>query len=214
MGRFKVLTIVPAYNEEKTISKVIKDLKKYSDVLVIDDHSNDKTYQIVKKHKSLLIRNKKNLGYEKSLEVGLFKSIKLNYDFAITFDGDGQHHASDIKKFLHHFRSGYELVLGDRSLVTRFSEKLAKYLFYKKWGIMDPYCGFKGYKLNKISKYKFFERYHSVGLDLSLTLIESGARFKNVKILTSKRFDHSKFGNLIIGNLKILRSIFLSFVKH
>ncbi len=49
MGRFKIVTVVPAYNEEKTISNVIKDLKSYSDVIVVDDNSVDQTFGLAKK---------------------------------------------------------------------------------------------------------------------------------------------------------------------
>ena len=45
-----------------------------------------------------VIRNFKN-EYEKSIEKGLFESIKMNFDYAITFDADGQHHAKDIENF-------------------------------------------------------------------------------------------------------------------
>ena len=98
MERFKIVTIVPAYNEENSISNIIRDLKNYSDVIV-DDNSSDKTYSLAKKNDVFLIKNKKNLGYEKSLSIGLFKAIELNYDYAITFDADGEHLTSDCKKF-------------------------------------------------------------------------------------------------------------------
>ena len=49
MERFKIAIVVPAFNEEKTISDVIKDLKKYSDVIVVDDNSSDNTYNLAKK---------------------------------------------------------------------------------------------------------------------------------------------------------------------
>ena len=43
MGRFKIVTVIPAYNEEKTILKVIQDVKKYTDIIVVDDNSVDQT---------------------------------------------------------------------------------------------------------------------------------------------------------------------------
>ena len=49
MERFKIVTIVPAYNEENSISNIIRDLKNYSDVIVVDDNSSDKTYSLAKK---------------------------------------------------------------------------------------------------------------------------------------------------------------------
>ena len=75
MGRFKIVIIVPAYNEEKTIYKVVSSLIKYSDVIVVDDCSTDNTSKIAKDCGALLIKNSKNEGYEKSIEKGLFLSL-------------------------------------------------------------------------------------------------------------------------------------------
>jgi len=214
MGRFKIVIVVPAYNEEKTISNVLNDLKNYSEIILVDDNSTDKTSELAERDDVILIKNSKNLGYEKSLHVGLFRAIELNYDFVITFDADGQHVASDLKKFKNLIESGYDLILGNRSYVCRFSEKIGKKLFFKKWGIKDPFCGFKGYNLKKVKEFNFFERYKSVGTDLSLSFIKKGYKFINVDIKTSKRKGNSKFGNMILGNYKILKSIFLSYIFH
>ena len=214
MGRLKIVAVVPAYNEEKTISNVIKNLKNYSDIIVVDDNSEDQTFELAKKKKVILIKNSKNFGYEKSLSIGLFKAIDLNYDFAITFDADGQHVASDFKKFKNFINKGYDLILGERPYILRFSEKIGKLIFFNKWGIKDPFCGFKGYNLKKVKKFNFFERYKSVGTDLSLSFIKNGYKFVNVNIKTLERKDSSKFGNIISSNYKIYRSIFLSYLYH
>ena len=57
MERFKIVIIVPAYNEEKTIYKVVSSLIKYSDVIVVDDCSTDNTSKIAKDCGALLINN-------------------------------------------------------------------------------------------------------------------------------------------------------------
>ncbi len=214
MGRFKIVTVIPAYNEEKTILKVIQDVKKYTDIIVVDDNSVDQTLEIAKKEKILVLKNYKNLGYEKTLHNGLFKAIELNYDYAITFDADGQHLPSDLEKFKKLINSGYDLVLGNRSCIYRFSERIAKKLFFKKWKIKDPFCGLKSYDLKKIKKFNFFERYSSVGTDLSLSFIQKGYKFTNVDIESFERNGKSKFGNIILGNYKILKSVFLSYFFH
>lgn len=214
MERFKIVTIVPAYNEEKTISNITRELKCYSDVIVVDDNSSDNTYNLAKMNNVILIKNEKNLGYEESLRVGLFKAIDLKYDYAITFDADGEHFTSDCKKFKEFIQSGYDLILGNRSYVNRFSEKFGKAIFKNKWGIKDPFCGFKGYNLKKVKEFNCFERYKSAGTDLSLSLISKKSKFINVDVKSAKRKGASKFGNKITGNFKILRSIFLSYIFH
>ena len=214
MGRFKIVTIVPAYNEEKTIYEVVTSLNKYTNVIVVDDCSTDETYKIAKNCGATVIRNFKNEGYEKSIEKGLFESIKMNFDYAITFDADGQHNEKEIEKFSKLMKKGYDLILGNRSYISRISEKICKIIFKKKWWVKDPFCGFKGYNLSKVKNINFFERYKSVGTDLALTFIDKGFSFINVDIQTSKRLDNSKFGNLFFGNFKILKSIFLSNIYH
>ena len=78
----KTVAIVPAFNEEKTISTVIKNLKSYVDrVIVVDDFSTDKTYKIAIKSNAITLRNKKNLGPDKSIEVGLKKAKRLKLPF-------------------------------------------------------------------------------------------------------------------------------------
>jgi len=76
MGISKLAIVIPARNEEKTIKKVIFSLKKYGDILVIDDHSSDKTQKIIKKLKIKFIRNKKNLGYEETVLKGIKHLLK------------------------------------------------------------------------------------------------------------------------------------------
>ena len=61
MERFKIVTVVPAYNEEKTITNVVKNLKECSDVIVVDDNSIDRTSELAKKNNAILIKNYKNL---------------------------------------------------------------------------------------------------------------------------------------------------------
>ena len=214
MERSKIVTVVPAYNEEKTISYITRELKNYSDVIVVDDNSLDNTNNLVKKNNVILVRNNKNLGYEKSLNIGLFKAIELDYDYAITFDADGEHFVSDLEKFIDLIQSGYDLILGNRSYINRFSEKFGKTIFKNKWGIEDPFCGFKAYNLKKVKEFNYFERYNSVGTDLSLSLISKKSKYINVDIKSVKRKGSSKFGNIITGNLKILKSIILSFYFH
>ena len=55
MDRSKIVTIVPAYNEEKTIFEVVNSLQKFTDVIVVDDNSTDKTSKLNNKLKITMI---------------------------------------------------------------------------------------------------------------------------------------------------------------
>ena len=75
MERSEVAIIIPAYNEGHTIGKVVNKLKKFGNVLVIDDASTDQTFKIAKNNGAKVIKNKHNLGYDSSINVG-FNEIK------------------------------------------------------------------------------------------------------------------------------------------
>ena len=64
MGRSRLAIVVPTRNEEKTIKKVIISLKKYGDILIVDDSSTDKTSSIIQNLQIKFIKNKIKLGYE------------------------------------------------------------------------------------------------------------------------------------------------------
>ena len=78
MGRSRLGIVVPARNEEKTIKKVIVSLKKYGDVLIVDDASTDKTSFITQNLSIKFIKNKINLGYEGTVLKGIKYLLKKN----------------------------------------------------------------------------------------------------------------------------------------
>ena len=75
LERSKVAIIIPAYNESSTIGMVVEKLNKLGKVIVIDDASKDKTSLMAKKKGAFVIRNKINIGYDNSINVG-YKEIK------------------------------------------------------------------------------------------------------------------------------------------
>ena len=76
MGRFKIVTIVPAYNEEKTIYEVVTSLNKYTNVIVVDDCSTDETYKIAKNCGATVIRILKMKVMKNQLKKVYLKALK------------------------------------------------------------------------------------------------------------------------------------------
>ena len=85
-----LLILIPAFNEEKTINKMIKEVKTFGKVLVIDDGSNDKTRNIALKSGAVVLRHKKNLGYNTAINSGIKYFLKKKFNKVITIDADGQ----------------------------------------------------------------------------------------------------------------------------
>src|SRR3989344_8148116 len=112
----KLIVIIPAYNEEKTIKEVIRSLKEkgYNDIIVLDDGSKDSTYELASKEKVKVYRHMINRGLGGALNTGITAALKEGADFMITFDADGQHSVDDIPKMIEPLKNGYDVTIGNR----------------------------------------------------------------------------------------------------
>ena len=208
MDRHRVAIIIPAFNEEKTISKVIKGANKYGKAILVNDGSNDKTARIAKKLGAIVKTHTTNKGYDAALNTGFKIAAKLKTNFVITMDADGQHKTELIKKFTDLLESGTTIVLGVRNKKNRFAEHLFSFYTKYRYNILDPLCGLKGYRLEAYKLIGYFDNYKSIGTQLMIKNIILGKSFKQVYFDVKNRDGKAKFGNLIVGNLKILRSLF------
>jgi len=118
--KIQVIAVMPAYNEEKKIGAVLKEIKKYVDkVIVVDDCSMDNTSAIAKSNGAIVVRHNINRGLGAALRTGFSKALditKNDNDVIITIDSDGQHVPSDIPKFIERIKEGYGFVLGQRDI--------------------------------------------------------------------------------------------------
>lgn len=163
----EVLIIIPAYNEEKNIPRVLDQLENHeitdiADILVMNDASSDNTNWIVKRRHHAVVTHVFNLGYGSALQLGYKYAIRCNYSYVIQMDADGQHDAGNILKIYNALKTPDEngnypdIVLGSRYLTdspyfeTSALKNFAYILFRKiikaatKRTIMDPTTGLQG----------------------------------------------------------------------
>ena len=97
----KVVAVIPAYNVQSTVRKVVKEAQKIVDeVLVVNDGSSDNTYQLLVGMNVRIVNHTKNQGLGCALRRGFEVALKEGYDIVVTLDSDGQHDARDIKKVI------------------------------------------------------------------------------------------------------------------
>ena len=99
----KVLVMIPAYNEEKTIGEVAEGVRKcYPDfeVLVINDGSEDKTEVQAKKSGVNVITLPFHSGGTSAVLTGYIVALRYGYNYLVKMDGDGQHKPEDVKRVL------------------------------------------------------------------------------------------------------------------
>ena len=114
----KVLIIIPAYNEEDNIVSVVDNIEKnYSeyDYVVVNDGSRDNTAKLCKEHHYNMIDLPVNLGLAGAFQTGMKYALYNDYDYAIQYDGDGQHRPEYIKGMLDlAIENELDVVIGSR----------------------------------------------------------------------------------------------------
>ena len=202
-----MIILIPSFNELFSLKKFIVSLKeKKYNFLVIDDNSNDGTYQYLKKKKIFFIRNKKNLGYTKSLLKGFDYLVKSKYQYIFTMDADGEHKIQYLDQFIKKLKKQkLDMIVGNRDRKNRFLEWLIGKIFYKIYKISDPLCGFRVYNKKKLSLIlkKINKNYFLT--DIITEFDNLGFKYSEIKIKTNTLIGRkSRIGNVFISNLKIL----------
>lgn len=90
----KILVIIPCYNEQESIERVVANLKEhapFADYLIVNDCSRDNTENILRQNKMNYINNPVNLGIGGGVQAGYLYAKQNGYDIAVQMDGDGQH---------------------------------------------------------------------------------------------------------------------------
>ena len=161
------LVIIPTYNESENISslilKIFKEIPEIN-ILVVDDNSPDKTYEIVNKLSEnfkeklfLEIRKNKN-GLGEAYKHGFKWALNKNYDYIFQMDADLSHDPTELRSMLNYLEDNYDLVVGSRYVnginvvnwpLNRIllSVLAAYYVRLITWmPIKDPTAGFVGYR--------------------------------------------------------------------
>lgn len=128
-----VVVAIPAFNEERTIDRVIQEVRHVLDatsyhytVLVLDDGSTDKTSDIAKKHGAVVFSHQRNKGLAQTFREEMRQSLRLGADVIVHTDADGQYFAEDIPRMLAKIGEGYDLVLGSRFRKQNYAMPLLK----------------------------------------------------------------------------------------
>lgn len=224
----KVLFIIPAYNEEDNIEKVIKEIKKdvdYADILVINDCSKDNTEEIVRKNGIKCITGLFNVKYAMAVQTGIKYAYQNDYDYVIQMDADGQHIASEAEKlYLEMKQCDADIVIGSRYLVDmgypcplfrRIGTKLFEFLIkiFTRKKIADPLSGFQC--LNK----KVIERYSKMGnypeypdANLVMEMLLLGYKIKEIPVKMRLRESGESMHGGIIKPIKYMCRMFYEVV--
>ncbi len=200
----KVSVIIPAYNEEKFIGKLLEKIPKECQIIVVDDGSTDNTSKEALKYDVDIIRHDENRGKGEALKSGL---KRVNRDIVVFMDADFQHDPSHLEVILEPILKGEaDVVIGSRLLVNfvgmpyhrRLSNWLSSYTFKLITGIevKDVLCGYRAFKTDTVTEIDITGSRYEVEMEMLIKAAKKGCRIKEVPVDT-------KYGEEI-SNITIL----------
>lgn len=118
----ETIVVIPAYNEEKSLGKVIDNLRKnkFENIIVVDDGSTDNTLEVAKNKKVKIYSHVINRGLGGALNTGIAAALKNNGEIIATCDADGQHNPKDIKRAIDLLKKeNLDVVIGSRLINSK-----------------------------------------------------------------------------------------------
>jgi len=165
INKNEVFIVIAAYNESKSIKKVVGKLtnKGYYNVVVVDDGSKDNTFSVIKNLSVYSLKHTINRGQGAALKTGIDFALKQGAKYVVTFDADGQHDVNDLSNMIKPvFSKKYDVSLGSRFLNKKTKMPFARYLTLKIgvivqfifYGLLltDDHNGYRCFSRNALEK--------------------------------------------------------------
>lgn len=219
----KTLIIVPAYNEQDNILKVIDDIKtnlKGWDYVVINDCSKDNTAKILNENKINHIDLPVNMGLSGAVQMGYKYAYYNNYDAAIQFDGDGQHQAKYIPLMEKEIEDGFDIVIGSRFVdekkdfsIRMIGSRLISFLIKCTTlkTIKDPTSGMRMLDRKMIHDYAF-NMNRNPEPDTLAYQIKRGAKIKEIQVEMNLRTAGISIYSGALSSFKYMLKMVLSII--
>lgn len=193
-----LLIVIPAYNEEENIERVVDNLiRNYPefDYVVVNDGSKDRTAQICREKGYNLLDLPVNLGLAGGFQAGLKYAWRNGYEYAVQFDGDGQHRPEFIRAMKEKMEEGYDIVIGSR-FVTEKKPKTMRMLGSNLISgairlttgvrVKDPTSGMRMFQRKMIEEFALSLNYGPEPDTVSY-LLRQGAKVAEVQVKMDER---------------------------
>jgi glycosyltransferase involved in cell wall biosynthesis len=228
----KILVIIPAFNEEKSIGKVIKEVKKYlsqADIVVVNDGSTDLTSEKARASKALVLELPFNLGIGGTMQAGYRYAHEKDYDIAIQVDGDGQHDPTEIPQLLLGLKKEKgDIVVGSRfitrsgyqtSIMRRIGSSILSRVISNiiKQKITDPTSGFRAANRKAVQLFAFYYPQDYPEPEVLVLLSKSGLKIAEVPVTMKQRYSGGSSitkVKAIYYMVKVLLAIFVDCFKR
>jgi len=212
----RICAVIPAFNNETTISKVVEKTRREIDhVVVVDDGSTDETARFAEDAGAHVIRVSKNRGKGNALRISFRYALANNFDAIITLDSDLQHDPSEIPKFIrHHAINRSKIVIGARlhgrgkmPRIRYANNIIGTYTFSWLIGqpVEDSQCGFRLYDREVMENIHVLNDGFEAEADILLRAGKRGYRigFVPIKTIYFSNHEHRSYYRPIKDTFRI-----------
>jgi UDP-N-acetylglucosamine---dolichyl-phosphate N-acetylglucosaminyltransferase len=194
MTEKRVVVVIPAYNEERTIVEVIRGLKQrgFTTLIVIDDGSSDRTSELASHEGVIRLRHILNRGLGGALGTGIDAALRLGAEVIVTFDADGQHDPNDIMKLLEPIEvEEAEVVIGSRMLdpqgmpyrrrMANWIANVVTYLLFGAW-TTDSQSGLRAFSSRAAARMHIITTGMEVSSEIIAETVKNRLQWKEVPV--------------------------------
>ena len=189
-----VFLVIPAYDEAESVGKVLESLKKagFSRIIVVDDGSKDATAEVARSGGAITLSHVVNRGLGGALGTGIQAALRLDAEYIVTCDADGQHAPEDVEKVALSLSSGEaDAVIGSRMLspegmpfyrkVGNFCLNIATFILFGVW-VTDSQSGLRGFTASAAGKLDLEADRMEVSSEIIHEIRRNRLRFREVPI--------------------------------
>lgn len=216
------LVLIPAYNAGLTISELIEKTSKFvdkSNILVIDDGSEDQTFAIAQKAGAVVLKHETNKGKGEALKTGFKYAQKKDYEALFTIDADLQHDPSSIRDFLQKANQNFSgIIIGTREINLK-KMPLARWLtnnlcsailsIFSGQKIRDSQSGYRLISTQVLKRIKLKAKKYDLESEILVKAGRSGFKIDSVPIPTIYRGSKS-FINPFVDTGRFIRIMWRS----
>jgi len=210
------IAAMPAFNEERSVVRMVLGCKKYVDcVIVVDDGSSDATAELAASAGAHVVRHEWNAGYGAALRTCFETAREMGAQRLVIIDADGQHDPDEIPKLLQPLERGVDLVIGSRFCngngqeVPSYRKVGMKVLdvttnFLGGLSITDTQSGFRAYGKRAIDCICIDDDGMSAGSEILLQAKDNRLKVEEVEIHCSYEVERASKQNPVSHGVKVM----------
>lgn len=221
----KINVVIPAFNEEKSIAKVIGDIDRnlVKDVIVVNNNSTDNTVEVAQNAgATVLTEIRKGYGY--ACLLGIERTLENKADIVVFLDGDYSDYPQQIKEVVAPIlEQNMDMVIGSRALGNREKGSMTPQQVFGNWlatRLMKVFYGahftdlgpFRAIKSSSLAQLKMADKTYGWTIEMQIKAAKHKMKFCEVPVKYRKRIGVSKVSGTVKGTvmagIKIIGAVF------